>query len=68
MVERNVEIDDDRRGFVVADALNPPKARVLRQLAPTRTREGGAVQEMIFAYRSALPRARAGEQAEDAGF
>ena len=32
VVERNIEIDDDALGFIAADELNPPKARVLLQL------------------------------------
>jgi L-asparaginase len=50
VVERNIEIDDDRRGFVVADELNPQKARVLLLLALTRTHDVRALQEMFFAY------------------
>jgi hypothetical protein len=51
VVERNIEIDDDRRGFVVADELNPQKARVLLLLALTRTREAGALQEIFLVPR-----------------
>lgn len=50
VVERNIEIDDDRHGFVVADELNPQKARVLLQLGLTRTRDSRALQEMFFTY------------------
>jgi L-asparaginase len=50
VVERNVEIDDDRLGFIAADELNPPKARVLLMLGLTRTRDPGALQEMFFTY------------------
>ena len=32
MVDRNVEVDDDTRGFVAARALNPQKSRILLQL------------------------------------
>lgn len=32
MVERNVEVDDDARGFVAARALGPAKARILLQV------------------------------------
>jgi len=31
-VTRNVEVDDDKNGFVVSEDLNPQKARVLAQL------------------------------------
>ncbi|HVS51712.1 MAG TPA: type II asparaginase [Opitutaceae bacterium] len=50
VVERNIEIDDDALGFIAADELNPPKARVLLMLGLTRTREVRALQEMFFAY------------------
>ena len=50
IVERNIEIDDDTLGFIAADELNPQKARVLLQLALTRTRDARALQEMFFAY------------------
>jgi L-asparaginase len=50
VVERNIEIDDDRLGFVVADELNPQKARVLLMLGLTCTRDVRALQEMFFTY------------------
>jgi L-asparaginase len=50
VVERNIEIDDDDLGFIVADELNPQKARVLLMLALTRTREPRALQEIFFNY------------------
>lgn len=50
VVERNIEIDDDKFGFIAADELNPQKARVLLQLGLTRTEEPKALQELFFAY------------------
>ncbi len=50
LVERNIEIDDDALGFVAADELNPPKARVLLQLALTRTASPSAIQEFFLNY------------------
>jgi L-asparaginase len=50
VVERNIEVDDDRHGFIVADELNPQKARVLLMLGLARTREAGALQALFFAY------------------
>ncbi len=50
VVERNIEIDDDAHGFVAADELNPAKARVLLQLALTRTRDPREIQEMFYLY------------------
>jgi len=47
---RNVEVDDNRFGFVAAGALNPQKARVLLQLALTRTRKPEEIQKMFDGY------------------
>jgi L-asparaginase len=46
-VLRNGEIDDDARGFVASGELNPAKARVLLQLALTRTADPGQIQRMF---------------------
>jgi L-asparaginase len=43
-VSRNVEIDDDARGFVAAGRWRPPQARVVLALALTVTEEVGAIQ------------------------
>lgn len=50
VVERNIEIDDDRHGFIAADELNPQKARVLLMLGLTRTRDAVRLQEMFYQY------------------
>jgi L-asparaginase len=50
VVERNIEIDDDKLGLIAADELNPQKARVLLMLGLTRTSDVRALQEMFFAY------------------
>jgi len=50
VVERNVEMDDDRLGFIASDELNPQKARILLMLGLTRTRDPAALQEMFYAY------------------
>lgn len=50
IVERNIEIDDDALGFVVADELNPPKARVLLMLALGKSREPRRLQEYFLSY------------------
>jgi L-asparaginase len=44
---RDVELDDAHFGFVAAGTLNPQKARVLLQLALTRTQEAGEIQKMF---------------------
>ena len=50
VVERNIEVDDDRLGFIVSDELNPQKARVLLMLGLTRTRSPRELQELFFTY------------------
>jgi L-asparaginase len=50
VVERNIEIDDDRLGFIASDELNPQKARVLLMLGLTRTSDPRVLQEMFFTY------------------
>jgi L-asparaginase/Glu-tRNA(Gln) amidotransferase subunit D len=49
-VTRNVEVDDDAKGFVVADQLNPQKARVLLQLCLTRTTDRASIQDAFYRY------------------
>ncbi len=49
-VARNVELDDDKLGFVAALELNPPKARVLLQQALTRTTDIKAIQKYFEEY------------------
>jgi L-asparaginase len=49
-VARNVEVDDDKLGFVAAQELNPQKARVLLQLALTKTKDVKAVQQLFDTY------------------
>lgn len=49
-VLRNQEVNDDEMGFVVADQLNPAKARVLLQLALTQTDDAATIQEYFRTY------------------
>jgi L-asparaginase len=49
-VARNVEVDDDKLGFVAGLELNPQKARVLLQQALTRTQNAAAVQKYFGEY------------------
>ena len=45
MVDRNVEVDDDARGFVASRALGPAKARVLLMvLIASGIADAGAIQ------------------------
>ncbi len=50
LVLRNNEVDDDKLGFVASAELNPPKSRVLLQLALTKTTDPKAVQRMFNEY------------------
>lgn len=50
IVERNVEMNDDRLGFIAADELNPQKARILLMLGLTRTSDPVVLQEMFYLY------------------
>ncbi|MDR0227980.1 MAG: type II asparaginase [Flavobacteriaceae bacterium] len=44
------EVDDDALGFIVADDLNPQKARILLMLALTQTKDRKVIQELFFKY------------------
>jgi L-asparaginase len=50
LVGRNIEIDDDARGFVASYELNPHKARILTRLALLETRDVGKIQEYFATY------------------
>jgi len=49
-VGRNVELDDDKLGFVASLDMNPQKARVLLRLALTRTTDPLRIQKMFDEY------------------
>jgi L-asparaginase len=50
IVARNGEANDDELDFVVSDALNPQKARILLMLALTRTSSTKDIQRMFATY------------------
>lgn len=50
IVTRNGESDDDAEGLVVADSLNPQKARVLLMLALARTTDVVAIQQYFSSH------------------
>jgi len=50
IVKRNVEVDDDKLGFVAAQDLNPQKARILLQLALIKTSDPAEIQRMFEEY------------------
>lgn len=49
-VSRNIEVDDERLGFIASDELNPAKARILLMLALLRERSLAEIQDLYFAY------------------
>jgi L-asparaginase len=49
-VGRNVELDDDKLGFVASRMLNPQKARVLLRLALTKTKDVKEIQRYFEEY------------------
>jgi L-asparaginase len=50
VTRRNVEIDDDKLGFVVSGELSPQKARVLLMLGLTKTSEVKGMQRYFYEY------------------
>jgi L-asparaginase len=50
IIRRNIELDDDKLGTVAAMELNPGKARVLLQLALTKTKDPGKIQGYFDRY------------------
>ena len=50
IVARSVEERDDELGYVVADTLNPQKARILVMLALTKTQDPKQIQQMFYTY------------------
>jgi L-asparaginase len=50
VVGRNVELDDDKLGFVASLDLNPQKARVLLRLALLKTRTNQDLQRLFDEY------------------
>ena len=50
VVGRNVELDDDKLGFVASLDKNPQKARVLLRLALLKPRSAGDVQRLFDEY------------------
>ena len=49
-VGRNVEVDDDKYGFIASLGLNPQKSRVLLRLALTQTRDARQIQRYFDEY------------------
>ena len=49
-VGRNVEVEDDKLGFVASDELNPQKSRILLSLALLKPRPVAEIQKLFMAY------------------
>jgi len=49
-VGRNVELDDDKLGFIASDELNPQKARILLMLALLKQRPAKEMQALFQTY------------------
>lgn len=47
---RNIEVDDDRYGFIASEELNPQKARVLLMLGLTNTHDRQTLQQYFREY------------------
>lgn len=50
LIVRNVEVDDDKLGFIAAMELSPQKARVLLMLGLMKTEDRGALQKLFLEY------------------
>jgi L-asparaginase len=50
VVARNIELNDDKLGFIASGDLNPQKARVLLMLGLTKTSDPKELQEMFEKY------------------
>jgi L-asparaginase len=50
LVGRNVELDDDKLGFIASDELNPQKARILLALALLKQRTPADIQKLYMTY------------------
>jgi L-asparaginase len=50
LVGRNVELDDDKLGFIASDELNPQKARILLSLALLKQRTSAELQKLFMTY------------------
>jgi L-asparaginase len=50
VVGRNVELDDDKLGFIASDELNPQKSRILLTLALLKQRTPADLQKLYSTY------------------
>ena len=47
---RNVEVDDDKLGFIASMELSPQKARILLMLALMKTNDPAKLQQVFMKY------------------
>jgi L-asparaginase len=50
LVGRNVELNDDKLGFIASDELNPQKSRILLSLALLKPRSPSDIQQLFMTY------------------
>ncbi len=50
LIVRNVEVNDDKLGFITAMELNPQKARILLMLGLMKTNDPKKLQELFMKY------------------
>jgi len=50
VVGRNVELDDEKLGFIASDELNPQKSRILLTLALLKQRTPADIQKLYYTY------------------
>jgi L-asparaginase len=50
LVGRNVEVDDNKLGFIASAGLNPQKSRVLLRLALLKSRSAADIQRIFMEY------------------
>jgi L-asparaginase len=50
LVGRNVELNDDKLGFIASDELNPQKSRILLSLALLKARSPSDIQQLFMTY------------------
>ena len=50
IVDRNVEVNDDKLGFIAGMELNPQKARILLMLGLTKTTDAKQLQQYFQEY------------------
>jgi len=50
VVDRNVEVNDDKLGFIAGMELNAQKARILLMLSLTKTSDVKKLQEYFYQY------------------